>query len=130
MFTFLVGALGGALATGGYVLLRTPRSGKENQEWLENYYNTAKYNAKNVQDKAGDVQEAVTRLQTELANVQVNVVPDIMESVEDLQTNASVYTRRINDTVDVINHEIEDMNQRINRQNENIKMGSDTSDDN
>lgn len=122
MFTFLVGALGGAVVTGGYVLLRTPRSGKENQEWIKNYYNTAKYNVENVQHKAGSVQAAVNQLKTEVAKVQVQFVPEVMDSVEDLQTSALVTTRRINDTVAVINQEVEDMNQRINRQNDKIRM--------
>ena len=117
MFSFLIGALGGAAISGGYVLLRTPRTGQENQQFVKDFVNTTKNNVEDVQTKAGNVQFAVNQLKTEVAKIQVNLVPEVMEIVEGFQTEAQVYTRRINDGVADINNEVKAMNIRINMKN-------------
>lgn len=121
MFTFMLGALGGAALGGSYVLLNTPRSGKENRYAVKNYVETARYNVENVQDKTADVQNAVENLKTEINLLQWDTVPDIMESVDEFTTEATVYTRRINDEISVINGEVEDMNARIEAQKDSAK---------
>ncbi len=122
MFSFLIGALGGAAISGGYVLLRTPRTGQENQQFVKDFVNTTKNNVEDVQTKAGNVQFAVNQLKTEVAKIQVNLVPEVMEIVEGFQTEAQVYTRRINDGVADINNEVKAMNMRINMKNESVTM--------
>ena len=45
-----------------------------------------------------------------------------MEIAEGFQTEAQVYTRRINDGVADINNEVKAMNMRINMKNESVTM--------
>lgn len=115
MFTFLLGAIGGAAVTGSYVLLRTPRTGKENQEFVKEFYTTTKSNVDNVQDKVGNVQAAVNNLKLEMNKVQLDSLPEIMHDVNEFQTEAQVYSRRINEVITEINREVEAMKARINQ---------------
>lgn len=113
MFTFLLGALGGAALGGGYVLLNTPRSGKENQRFVKEFYYTTKYNIENVQDKASDMQNAMDALNAEMTYLQLDFMPDVMGSVNSLTEEADVYMRRINDGVTEMKNEVDAMNMRI-----------------
>lgn len=113
MFTFLLGALGGAALGGGYVLLNTPRSGKENQRFVKEFYYTTKYNIENVQDKASDMQNAMDALNAEMTYLQLDFMPDVMASVNSLTEEADVYMRRINDGVTEMKNEVDAMNMRI-----------------
>ena len=122
MFSFLTGLLGGAAIGGGYVLLRTPRSGSENQIFVKNFVNTTKTNVADVQDKASNLQAAVKELNAEITKLQVGFVPEVMEIVDDFQVEASVYTRRITDEIEQINNHTEVMTNRINMQNQEVKI--------
>lgn len=115
MFTFMIGALGGAAVSGAYVLLRTPRTGKENREFIKDFYSTTKTNVENVSDKVGNVQQAVTNLKLEVNKLQLDFIPEVMHDLNDLQTEAEVYSRRINDGIQEINKEVELMKARIDR---------------
>ena len=122
MFSFLTGLLGGAAIGGGYVLLRTPRSGSENQIFVKNFVNTTKTNVADVQDKASNLQAAVKELNAEITKLQVGFVPEVMEIVDDFQVEASVYTRRITDEIEQINNHTEVTTNRINMQNQEVKI--------
>lgn len=113
MFTFMLGAIGGAVVSGSYVLLRTPRTGKENQEFVKEFYHTTKANVENVQDKTSDVQAAVNNLKVEATKLQLNFLPEVKGIADDFQTEAEVYKRRINDELDVINQEVNLMKARV-----------------
>lgn len=113
MFTFMLGALGGAIVSGSYVLLRTPRTGKENQQFVKEFYHTTKANTENVSDKVSTVQASVNNLKVEVAKLQTGVLPEIMTIANDFQTEAEVYTRRINDGIQDINHDVNKMKARI-----------------
>lgn len=113
MFTFLLGALGGVALGGGYVLLNTPRSGKDNQRFVKDLYYTTKYNIEDVQDKAANFQEAMNTFNAELNYVQMDFVPEIMGSVNSLTEEADVYMRRIDDGVNEMKTNIDAMNARI-----------------
>ena len=113
MFTFMVGALGGALVSGSYVLLRTKRTGKENQQFVKDFYHTTKANAENVSDKASNVKASVNNLNVEVAKLQTGFMPEMMAIADDFKTEATVYTRRINDGIQDINQEVDLMNARI-----------------
>ena len=113
MFTFLLSALGGAALGGGYVLLNTSRSGEENQRFVKEFYYTTKYNVENVQDKAGNMKNAMDALNAELNFLQVEFLPDVMGSVNSLAEEADVYMRRINDGVAEMTNEVDAMNMRI-----------------
>lgn len=128
MFSFLTGLLGGAAIGGGYVLLRTPRSGSENQLFVKDFYNTTKTNVADVQDKASNLQAAVKQLNAEVTKLQVGFVPEVQKIAEDFQTEATVYTRRINNEIQQINNHTEVMTNRINMQNQDIQIDP-TSDD-
>lgn len=122
MFPFLIGLLGGAAAGGGYVLLNNPRSGSENQIFVKNYVNNTKENVKDVQDKASNVQAAINDVKTEVTKLQVGFIPEVKTIVEDFQTEAAVYSRRITDEIDVINQHATVMTNRINAQNQEVQV--------
>lgn len=115
MFTFMLGAIGGAVVSGTYVLLNTPRTGKENQKFVKEFYYTTKENVEHVSDKAANTQNAVTNLKLEANKLQLDFIPEVMRTADDFKTEAEVYTRRINDSIQEINQEVEAMNARINR---------------
>ena len=122
MISFLAGLLGGAAIGGGYVLLRTPRSGSENQIFVKDFYNTTKTNVADVQDKASNVQAAVQQLNAEVTKLQVGFVQEVQKIVDDFQTEAAVYTRRINGEIEQINNHTEVMTNRINMQNQDVQI--------
>lgn len=122
MFSFLTGLLGGAAIGGGYVLLRTPRSGSENQIFVKDFVNTTKTNVADVQAKASNLQAAVKQLNAEVTKLQVGFVPEVMEIADAFKTEASVYTRRINDEIEQINNHSEVMTNRINMQNQDVQI--------
>ena len=128
MISFLAGLLGGAAIGGGYVLLRTPRSGSENQIFVKDFYNTTKTNVADVQDKASNVQAAIQQLNAEVTKLQVGFVPEVQKIVDDFQTEAAVYTHRINGEIEQINNHTEVMTNRINMQNQDVQIDP-TSDD-
>lgn len=113
MFTFMLGAIGGAVVSGSYVLLRTPRTGKENQQFMKDFYHTTKANVEDVSDKASNLQASVNNLNVEVAKLQTGFLPEMMHIAKNFQTEANVYSRRINDGVQEINQEVELMNARI-----------------
>ncbi len=113
MFTFMLGAIGGALFSGSYVLLNTPRTGKENQRFVKEFYYTTKDNVEDVSDKTANVQDALHHLNREVNKLQLDFVPDIMHDVHNFQTEVEVYKRRINDGIQEINTEVDLMKNRI-----------------
>src|SRR5699024_4234495 len=113
MFSFLLGTLGGVALRGSYVLLNTPRSGADNQRFVKDLYYTTKYNIQEVQDKATNFQDAMTTLNNELNFVQVDFVPEVMNSVNSLSEEADEYMRRINDSLNEMKADVEAMNMRI-----------------
>lgn len=127
MFPFLIGLVGGAAVGGGYVLLRTPRSGSENQLFVKDFYTATKNNVTDVQDKASNLQAAVKQLNAEVTKLQVGFVPEVKKVVDDFQTEATVYTRRINDEIEQISNHAEVMTNRINMKNQEVQI--DPSDD-
>ena len=105
MFSFLISASVGALFGGSYVLLRTPRTGKENQEFIKQFYYDTKADVEDVQDKASNVQASLNQLKVEVTKLQTGVVPELMHTADDFKVEAQVYSRRINDEVEVLVNE-------------------------
>lgn len=122
MFSFLAGLLGGAAVGGGYVLLRTPRSGSENQLFVKNFVETTKSNVEDVQTKASNVQAAVQDLNAEFTKLQVGFIPEVQKIAEDFQTEATLYTRRIQGEIDNISQQAEVMTNRINMKNQEVQI--------
>ena len=111
----MLGALGGAVVSGSYVLIRTKRTGKENQKFVKDFYQTTKANVENVSDKVSNVQASVQDLNVEVAKIQTGFMPEMMTIANNFQTEAKVYTRRINDGIQEINQEVDLQNARIQR---------------
>lgn len=106
MFTFTLSALAGALIGGSYVLIRTPRTGKENQQFVKDFVQTTQDNLQNVSNQALSVEQAIQNLTTEVQNIQYTFIPEVMEIAEDFKTEAAISTRRINDEIHEINREL------------------------
>lgn len=109
MFTFTLSALAGALIGGSYVLIRTPRTGKENQEFVKNFIQTTQANIENVSDQALGVEQAIRNLTAEIQNIQVNFIPEVIEIADDFKTEATISTRRIKNEMEEINRELENL---------------------
>ena len=89
---------------------------------MKNYVNNTKENVKDVQDKASNVQAAINDVKTEVTKLQVGFIPEVKTIVEDFQTEAAVYSRRITDEIDVINQHATVMTNRINAQNQEVQV--------
>lgn len=106
MFTFTLSALAGALIGGSYVLIRTPRTGEENQQFVKEFVQTTKLNLQNVSEQALNMEHAIQNLTTEIQIIQESFIPEVMEIADDFKTEAAVSTRRINDEIVEINREL------------------------
>lgn len=111
MITFLLSTLGGALIGGSYVLIRTPRSGKENQLFVKDFIQTTEKNIDNVSKQAADLQQSLNHLNVEIQNIQKYFVPDLVEISVDFKNHAEVSNRRIQNDIQIINNELENFNQ-------------------
>ena len=122
MFSFLISASVGALFGGSYVLLRTPRTGKENQEVIKQFYYDTKADVEDVQDKASNVQASLNQLKVEVTKLQTGVVPELMHTADDFKVEAQVYSRRINDEVEVLKSEFDQMQKRIEARTDKLPV--------
>lgn len=113
MFTFLLGTLGGLAFGSSYVLLKTPRSGKENQELVMKYIQDTTDNVENVSDKVTNFQQALSNLTTEMQNLGEQFVPEMTEIVEDFTVESDLHMRRITDGIEEVQSEIDDLSERI-----------------
>ncbi len=128
MFSFLMSASVGALLGGSYVLLRTPRTGKENQEFIKAFYQETRVNVENVQNKVSDVQAKTNDLQVEVAKLQAGPIPEFKHLADDFKTEAEVYTRRINDGIQEITQEVDAMQRRIEAKTDKLPVEKATQD--
>ena len=118
----------GALFGGSYVLLRTPRTGKENQEFVKQFYHDTKVNVEEVQNKASNVQASLNQLKVEVAKLQTGVLPELMHVADDFKVEAQVYSRRINDGVEEITDEFDEMQKRIDSRTDKLPVEKVTQD--
>ena len=107
MFTFLLSALAGASIGGSYVLLRTPRSGQENQAFIKDFIQTTKTNLDYVTEQASELEQSVYNLTNEIQNIQSYFLPDLMEVAKDFQEDVQISKRRIHDEMNEINRELD-----------------------
>lgn len=115
MFTFTLSALAGALIGGSYVLIRTPRTGKENQQFVKDFIQTTQDNLQNVSEQALNVEDAIRNLTTEVQNVQEVFVPEVLEIAEEFKTDAAISKRRIEDEMTEINRGLDNLNFSIDK---------------
>lgn len=114
----MLGALGGAALGGSYVLLNTPRSGRDNQLFIKNFVETTQTNIEDVTEKNENLQNALSNLNAEVEKLQAGFIPEVTSIADDFSNEVNVYMRRINDGVSEINSEVEDMNARIKARQE------------
>lgn len=110
MLTFLLSTLGGAVIGGSYVLIRTPRSGKENQLFVKNFIQRTEKNVDHLSDQVLGLQQSLNNLNHEIQNVQEVFVPELLEITDDFQNHAEVANRRIKNDLDNINNELNHLN--------------------
>lgn len=106
MLTFTLSALAGALIGGSYVLIQTPRTGKENQEFVKDFIQTTQANLKNISDQALSVEQAIRNLTNEVQNIQQTFIPEVLDLAMNFKAEAEISTRRINDEIQEINREL------------------------
>lgn len=116
MLTFTLSALAGALIGGSYVLIRTPRTGKENQQYVKNFVQTTQENLKNVSDQGLNVEQAIRNLTVEVQNIQQDFLPEVLDLAKDFKTEAAISTRRINDEINEISREVDNLDLPIDKE--------------
>lgn len=110
MLTFLLSTIGGAIIGGSYVLIRTPRSGKENQLFVKDFIQTTEKNVDHLSNQVLGLQQSLNQLNNEIQNVQDVFVPELLEITDDFQNHAEVSSRRIKSDLDNINNELNHLN--------------------
>lgn len=111
---FLLGSLTGIVAGGLYGLIKTPQSGKENQQALKDYADETANNIQDISDKVKDLKESVNQLKTEVSFVQNDVMDEMQLIAKDFQHEAEPRLRRIKEKADKIQTEVEDTTANIN----------------
>lgn len=106
MLTFLLSTVGGALIGGSYILIRTPRSGKENQLFVKDFIQTTEKNIDNVSNQVHGLKQSLNNLNFEIQNIQEAFVPELLEITDDFKNHAEVSNRRIQNDLDNINREL------------------------
>ena len=68
------------------------------------------------------MQAAVQDLHAEFTKLQVGFIPEVQKIAEDFQTEATLYTRRIQGEIDNISQQAEVMTNRINMKNQEVQI--------
>lgn len=111
---FILGSLSGLVAGGLYGLIKTPRSGKENQEALRNYADETSDHISDVSDKVNELKDSINQLKTEISFVQTDVVDEMTLIAKEFQHEAEPRLRRIQEKADKIQTEVQDTTDNIN----------------
>ncbi|GEL67849.1 YtxH domain-containing protein [Marinilactibacillus psychrotolerans] len=104
---FLLGTLSGVVLGGVYGLLKTPRTGKENQDMLKNYIDDTTNHVKDVNEKVGDLKIAIQNLTDEGMKLQTEFMTDIQNLSNEYLYEAQPRVERIKRKADKINKDIE-----------------------
>lgn len=104
---FLLGSLSGLVLGGIYGLVKTPRSGKENQEFLKDYIDETNHHVQDVTDKVNDLKHSIGTLTNEAKFVQNEFMADVQSTVSEFQYEAEPRLRRIQDKTEKIQSEVE-----------------------
>lgn len=111
MLTFLLSSLAGAAIGGSYVLIRTPRSGKENQKFVKDFIQTTQDNIDHVTAETADLQRSISHLTNEVKTIQNHVLPDLVNIANTFKIDAAASSRRIQDNMNTIDREIKEFGQ-------------------
>lgn len=110
---FLLGSLSGVILGGVYGLLKTPRSGKENQEVVKSYIDKTTDHVQDVSDRVGDLKVAIQNLTDEGKKLQEGFATDMQHLTEEYMNEAEPRLRRIQDKADKMTKDIEETAENI-----------------
>lgn len=108
--SLILGTVTGLVIGGAYGLFYTPRSGKENREYIKEYTDDVKEGSNDFKEKLDDVQTAVSGLQTELEIIQGPVANEFKRIIHQYQNDISPHLDRIQSRQEQLNESINDMN--------------------
>lgn len=104
---FLLGSISGVVLGGIYGLLKTPRSGKENQQMIKDYVDETTYHVQDVSDRVKDLKAAVNTLTAEGKKLQEEFAVDVQKIADEYMYEAEPRIRRIQEKADKMTKEIE-----------------------
>ncbi len=108
--SLILGTVTGLVIGGAYGLLSTPRTGKENREYLKQYTDNVKQESKDFKDKVDDVTSSVSNLQTELEMFKGPVANEFKRIIHQYQNDISPRLDRIQARQEQLNDSIDDVN--------------------
>ncbi|OJF95765.1 YtxH domain-containing protein [Alkalibacterium sp. 20] len=111
---FLLGSLSGLVAGGIYGLIKTPRSGEENQQALKNYVDETSDHLQDVSNKVNELKISINQLTTEISFVQNDFMDEMQLIAKEFQHEAEPRLRRIQEKSGKIQTEVEDTATTIN----------------
>lgn len=104
---FLLGTLSGVVLGGVYGLLKTPRTGKENQNMLKDYIDDSTDQFKDMNDKVSDLKASIQNLTDEGMKLQNEFMTDIQQISNEYMYEAQPRLERIKRKTDKINKDLE-----------------------
>jgi gas vesicle protein len=104
---FLLGSLSGIVLGGIYGLLKTPRSGKENQEVMKEYIDDTTYHVQDVSERVKDLKSAINNLTDEGKKLQEGFVQDVQKIADEYMYEAEPRLRRIQEKAEKMTKDIE-----------------------
>lgn len=108
--SLILGTVTGLVIGGAYGLLSTPRTGKENREYLKQYTDNVKQESKDFKEKVDDVMSSVSNLQTELEMFKGPVTNEFKRIIHQYQNDISPRLDRIQARQEQLNDSIDDVN--------------------
>ncbi|GEK91452.1 YtxH domain-containing protein [Alkalibacterium kapii] len=103
---FMLGTLSGVVVGGLYGLIKTPRSGKENQEALKNYADETSDHLSVVSDNVNDLKDSINALKKEISFVQNDVMDEMTLIAKEFQHEAEPRLRRIQEKTEKMQTEV------------------------
>lgn len=110
---FILGLVTGLIAGGVYGLLKTPRSGKENQEMAKDYVDDATYHVDDVTEKVKELKDAISRLTNEGKTLATTFASDMDKTAKEFMYEAEPRMRRIQEKAEVLQKDVEDLSQTM-----------------
>lgn len=104
---FLLGSLSGLIIGGVYGLVKTPRSGKENQQMVKEYIDDTTNHVQDVSDRVNDLKNAVNTLTEEGKRLQEGFAKDVQSLADDYMHETEPRLRRIQEKSDKLTEGIE-----------------------
>lgn len=107
--SLILGTVTGLVLGGAYGLLYTPRTGKENREYLKQYATDVKHDSQDVKTKFDHLNRSVNNLQHELQMMQGPVAAEFKRIAHQYQNDIEPRLDRIQDRQQQLNNTIDNM---------------------